>query len=711
MREDSTTDKKSPVEIDRVNGADDSERTISTDSHGALELKAGQTVADRYTVLEEIGRGGMGVVYKVNHFALSRLLALKTIDATDINDAIWRRFQQEAKATSLLDHPNLITVHDFGLLEERHPFFVMDLVEGKTLAKRIETGGPLTVEEALPLMIQVCFGLAYAHDLGIVHRDIKPSNIMLCKTEIGTANSTVKIVDFGIAKLHLNEAAETQGLTRTGEIFGSPLYMSPEQCLGLPVDHRSDIYAVGCVFFETLTGIPPFQGNSALATMMKHQSETPPTLKEVTLGKEFPEEIEKLVARLLNKDPDQRYQSLKAVARDLSLLQQGVEAQSYTGVAEHGEIGSKTRMVTLSAAILAVIAASILTGTATWFVKDSVDRESLREQLSKKGASMPMAMPIPAISVENEDERAITSLETKDGVLCRKFVFPKGFGEYAIPRIPESKKPAAGTVYIPVDQPVKLIVKDYATVTSPKFFLRFQSDDITELDISNNLGVTDTTFEFLHHLKSLSYLYATGLDISNAVLAQFDRMPQLKRLYIGSTAIRQNGLVQLKYLKQYTELGLNKLGPMDKLLKKLRGSENLQALILDEDDVTDEDLKEIGTLTNLSTLHINKCPKVTNQGLKYLLPLKELRWFQIAGTSINPGAISDLKKFPNLQDLYVFPETWPEKAAARLKAEIPKLQLKVDTIDWQRTTGKRKSVELPMEDFQKHFKANPIGKP
>ncbi len=708
MREEQTTDKISPVETDRINGADDGEPTIGTKSPGALELAAGQTVADRYTVLEEIGRGGMGVVYKVNQFALSRLLALKTIDATDIDDATWRRFQQEAKATSLLDHPNLITVHDFGLLEERHPFFVMDLVEGTTLTKRIETGGPLSVEEALPLMIQVCFGLAYAHDLGIVHRDIKPSNIMLCKTEIGTANSTVKIVDFGIAKLHLNEAAETQGLTRTGEIFGSPLYMSPEQCLGLPVDHRSDIYAVGCVFFEALTGIPPFQGNSALSTMMKHQTEKPPTLKEVTLGKEFPEEIEKLIARLLNKNPDQRYQSLKAVARDLSLLQQGVEAQSYTGVMQGGETGSKIRTVAFSTAILASIATSILTGTAIWVVKDYINKDSLRGQLHTRGVT---PSPMPTISIENEDEREITSLETKDGVLCRKFVFPKGFGEYAIPGLPYSKRPAIGTVYIPVGKPVKIIVKDYGIVSSPKFFLRFKSDDLTELDISNNLGVTDTTFEHLWHLKSLSYLYATGLDISNAVLAQFDKMPQLKRLYIGATAIRQNGLVRLKYLKEYTELGLNELGPMDKLLKKLRGSENLLALILDEDELTDEDLKEIGTLTNLISLNINKCPKVTNAGLKHLLQLKNLRTLEIAGTSINPEAIPDLKKLPNLDVLYVYPENWPEKAKARLRAEMPNLRLKVDTIDWQKTTGKRKEVELPMDDVRKHFQDNPIGSP
>ncbi len=703
MSEEQPTNNNLPVETDQTHGAGAIESTIGAGSTGPLELKPGQTVADRYTVIAELGRGGMGVVYKVNQFALSRLLALKTVDATDVNDATWRRFQQEAKATSLLDHPNLITVHDFGLIEERHPFFVMDLVEGTTLAKRIETVGPLSVEEALPLMIQVCFGLAYAHDLGIVHRDIKPSNIMLCKTEVGTGNSTVKIVDFGIAKLHLNEATETQGLTRTGEIFGSPLYMSPEQCLGLPVDHRSDIYAFGCVFFEALSGIPPFQGNTALATMMKHQTETSPTLKEVTLGKEFPEEIEKLIARLLNKDPDQRYQSLKAVARDLSLLQQGVEAQSYTGVQQVVAGAPKTRVVSLWSAILSGIAAVILTGVITWVVKDNIDTDSFRKRLRLKEAP---PIPYPAVTIENEDEKPISSMERKDGVLYRKFVFPKNFGEYVLLGHPFTIKKARGTLEVPPNQPIKIIVKNMGLVSSPKFFLRFQPDDLFELDISNNLGVTDITLEYLHHLQTLNYLYATGNDISNAVIPQFNKMPQLKRLHIGSTAIRQNGLVQLKYLKDYTELGIHKLGHVDKVLKKMRGTQKLHSLNLSSDDLNDDDLKEVATFSNLDNLNIDHCPRVTNQGFRYLLTLKKLRILHIAGTSITSDVMPDLKKFPKLDTLHSFPNIWPDN----FKKELPHVNLAIDVSDWEKSTGKRAPIEVPLADVQKLYKGDPVGK-
>ncbi len=701
MNEKETKDKKSPVETDR---AEDAESTLGLKAKGALELKPGQVIADRYTVIEELGRGGMGVVYKVNQFALSRLMALKTIDASDISDAIWRRFQQEAKATSLLDHQNLISVHDFGLLEDRHPYFVMDLVEGTTLAKRIETGAPLSVEEALPIMIQVCFGLAYAHDLGIVHRDIKPSNIMLCKTAIGTANSTVKIVDFGIAKLHANEGSESQGLTRTGEIFGSPLYMSPEQCLGLPVDHRSDIYAVGCVFFEALAGVPPFQGNSALATMMKHQSEDAPTLKEVTLGKEFPDQIEKLISRLLTKDPDQRYQSLKAVARDLSLLQQGMEAQSYTGIVEGIGKDSRTKMISLHYAVLAICAASLFTGVTAWIVKGNLDAIDYEKIVQGKETTRPH--PYIEFKNENADEKEFTTLVTKDGVLCRRFEFPKHFGDYTNLNIPFSTKPAEGIIYVPANQEIKLKVADMSAVTSPKFCLRFKSDDLVALDVANNVEVTDTTFENIDHLTELRLLYAAGLDISDQVIEKLNRLSKLKALYIGKTAIRQTGLVNLKHLKDYSELGLNKLGPIDKVLKKLRGSTSLQFLYIDEDELTDDEMKDIATLPNLGSLNIEKNPKVTNAGLRNLLPLKNLVELRISDTGITPDAISDLKKFPKLEKLFVFPEVWNAKAIARAKVEIPRLQVCLDEIDWKKSTGRQKDFDVPVEDVE-HFFAKP----
>lgn len=713
MNEEQTTDKESlveidsvetdPVRIDQVDSVNDTERTVGMAPSRALELKPGQVIAGRYTVMEEIGRGGMGVVYKVNQIALSRQLALKTIDATDITDSTWRRFQQEAKATGLLDHPNLISVHDFGLLEDKHPYFVMDLIEGTTLAKRIESGGPLSVEESLPLMIQICFGLAHAHDVGIIHRDIKPSNIMLCKTEVATANSTVKIVDFGIAKLHSAEATETQGLTRTGEIFGSPLYMSPEQCLGLPVDHRSDIYAFGCVFFETLTGIPPFQGNSALATMMKHQTEKPPTLKEVTLGKDFPEEIEKLVSRLLSKEPDKRYQSLKAVARDLSLLQQGVSAQTFSGVPEPAEKTPIGRTVPLTGALLVWMASVIAVGFTCWTIRGNVDAEIFRKQEKAKEFAPPFHVP----DIVPNDEPSFTSFETINGVRFRKFNLPRGFGYYSSLSSLGAPVRIDGPFYVPAEQEVNLKVHDLIAVTNPRFFARFKSDDFQMLDISNNVAVSDTTFEHLSHLKVLKYLNADNVDITNNVIQEFNRMPNLKAIYIDGTQIRQNGLINYKYLRNCTELGIGRIGSMERVLKKLEGSTKLEVLQLENSELTDEQLKLVATLPNLWHLNIEHNPKITNAGFRYLFSMKHLRNIRISGTNITPEIVPELKKMPSLKTMYVYPNVWKDKDKKRLKSEAD-VNMEIDTNSYALYSGRKTQVDLDMEDVKRMYDKNPI---
>ncbi len=301
------------------------ERTeLTEDQEGSgSEYERGHMLGGRYQVISCLGKGGMGVVYKVNQFFLNKEMALKTINKHCITETAIRRFQQEARTAFAIDHPNVITVNDFGLLDDDTPFLVMELLDGETLGERLKRCTRLSIEEAVGIFVQVCFGMAYAHELGVVHRDIKPNNIMLLSNVPEGTEGSVKIVDFGIAKYSAREGGEVQALTRTGEIFGSPLYMSPEQCLGGAVDHRSDIYSLGCVLFEALTGTPPCVGENALATMMKHQSQVAPTLKEASLGVDFPKDIEEIVATMLAKSPSKRYQNLGVVAHELAATKNG----------------------------------------------------------------------------------------------------------------------------------------------------------------------------------------------------------------------------------------------------------------------------------------------------------------------------------------------------------------------------------------------------
>ncbi|MBS2002743.1 MAG: serine/threonine-protein kinase [Candidatus Obscuribacterales bacterium] len=286
------------------------------------EYRQGDMLGGRYQVVSTLGRGGMGVVYRVKQVFLDKEFALKTISKQCLTETSIRRFQQEALTSFAIDHANVIMVNDFGLLDDDTPFLVMELLDGETLGDRLRLRTRLSVDEATDLFIQVCFGMAYAHEKGIVHRDIKPNNIMILQDRPPGTEGSVKIVDFGIAKYSAREGGEVQALTRTGEIFGSPLYMSPEQCQGGSVDHRSDIYSLGCVIFETLTGSPPFVGENALITMMMHQTETAPSLSDAA-GKDFPKQLEAIVAKMIAKQPHQRYQSLGEVALELGALKNG----------------------------------------------------------------------------------------------------------------------------------------------------------------------------------------------------------------------------------------------------------------------------------------------------------------------------------------------------------------------------------------------------
>lgn len=300
------------------------EKTIKlsmASTHSGAQIEFGSTIHERYQVLKLLGRGGMGSVYHVRDLQSQADLALKVLDIHS-GESSTRRFEIEAKAANRLDHPNLIKVHDSGLTEFGQPFFVMEYVPGITLSEHLRKKGRLNLAQALNIFIQVGFALAYAHENGLIHRDLKPGNIMLIENTAGSMCSSVKLVDLGIAKWEVEAEFNQQTLTRTGEVFGSPLYMSPEQCLGVAVDFRCDLYSLGCVFYESLTGAPPHVGENALATMMKHQAEKPLSLKEASLGVEFPAELERIAAKLLEKRAQDRYETAQSLCEDLVRLEE-----------------------------------------------------------------------------------------------------------------------------------------------------------------------------------------------------------------------------------------------------------------------------------------------------------------------------------------------------------------------------------------------------
>lgn len=258
----------------------------------------------KYEVLEIVGRGGMGVVYKAVDPEIGRLVGIKMMTSAVIDDPVLvKRFYREAQSAGKLRHPNIVTIYDLGV-QEGTPYFVMEFLEGESLDVALRSGRTLTLEEKLNIVIQVCNALAYAHEQSIVHRDIKPGNVMLLK------DGTIKLVDFGMARIG------AEYVTRTGKLMGSIQYMSPEQVQGAHVDLRTDIFSTGVLLYQMLTNILPFEGKDAGATLHKIIHGSPAPLGEFL--PEHPPELDSIVQRVLAKKPDERYQTAAELAFELS---------------------------------------------------------------------------------------------------------------------------------------------------------------------------------------------------------------------------------------------------------------------------------------------------------------------------------------------------------------------------------------------------------
>ncbi len=282
----------------------------------ARDPMIGTCLMGKYDIIDVVGHGGMGVVYKGRQVLMERTVAIKMLQSQHIADSqSVQRFLREGKASCRMNHPHVITVYDFGITPQSgQPFIVMDYLEGISLSDMIKQDGQVSVERSIKILTQATDALDHAHRAGVVHRDLKPSNIMLVEYE--DEKDFVKIVDFGVAQL-IGAGGEQQRLTQIGEVCGSPVYMSPEQCQGLELDARSDIYSMGIVIFETLTGRLPLIGKTMVETMSKHISEMPPRFSEVRPDLYIPERLEAVIWKAMAKDPANRHQTMAELCRDL----------------------------------------------------------------------------------------------------------------------------------------------------------------------------------------------------------------------------------------------------------------------------------------------------------------------------------------------------------------------------------------------------------
>ncbi|MEZ6087725.1 MAG: serine/threonine-protein kinase [Pirellulaceae bacterium] len=265
-----------------------------------------------YDIVEPLGQGGMGTVYRAVHRRMHRTVALKILRGElAIKESMKRRFEREVRAAGLLVHPNIVTAYDAGE-EDGLLYLVTEFVDGQDLSECVRTRGPLAWQSAMRFILDVATGLEYAHGKQVIHRDIKPANLLLDES------GRVKILDMGLARLGLDDLSEDgqSELTQTGTIMGTAAYMAPEQARDTrTADERSDIYSLGCVFYFLLSGRPVFQGETVIDTILAHATRPTPSLASRLPSQQIPEQVDAIFQKMIAKNPADRYPSVKAIAR------------------------------------------------------------------------------------------------------------------------------------------------------------------------------------------------------------------------------------------------------------------------------------------------------------------------------------------------------------------------------------------------------------
>lgn len=300
-----------------ANGAQAEDLGKLLETSDNLEVLIGKRILGDYLIEKKIGQGGMGAILLAKQESLERYTALKIIlPKFSSNENVVKRFFREVKLTSRLEHPNIVTIYNFGKSREGILFVAMEYLDGVNLDSIVRKQGPLPPERAIPIAAQIASALSEAHAKGVIHRDLKPSNIMLVKR--GGMADFAKVLDFGIAKSIEEQGEDEPQLTMSGQILGTPAYMSPEQCSGKPLDARTDIYSLGIIAFELLAGKKPFMAESAIGFLQQHLMTPPPRLSSFLAPGLVPAAADAVFLKVMAKHADQRYANSLEFARDLA---------------------------------------------------------------------------------------------------------------------------------------------------------------------------------------------------------------------------------------------------------------------------------------------------------------------------------------------------------------------------------------------------------
>jgi serine/threonine protein kinase len=687
-------------------------------------FRVGDFVGNDYELLKVLGRGGMGVVFEARHRFIDQLVALKVLYPHLLTEENWQRFVREARALGRLDHPGVVKIFNCGIDAGRAaPFYVMELIKGDSLADLISQRGALEEELAIRAAIEAARALHFAHGMGVVHRDVKPSNFVLPHSA-KSSSLNLKVLDFGIAALSSDRLSskERQRLTATGQIFGTPYYMSPEVVTGQEASPLSDVYSLGCTLFEMLTGQVPYKGESMFETLGMHLSAPLPSLSE-TCGAQFSTELELLVARAMAKNPRERYSSMQMFAVDLErylnnrpVYGTGVKSEGFPALEQTMETNDPdvelvARLKSGLLIILTLVCLTLLGLVAYHFVKPAPPKAAPRVAVSletKTGEANMVSLVYKKFDLNAEGFIKREHISNEDLALIAhgyeiartKKTITYQFPNYRIGEIwiPGGARLAEGVLTIPLksDGKYEFIIfgdtsREYISGLKPNSFdlqLRFSKASdfhLAERYVKGWSALKQIRVEQMVLDKDIMLLdalppsreFSVGHCEITFPLLKCRQICNARRIYFNSAHGPEfkEFLAKLPQLDKLEDLFLTSLELSEDDINSLARANQLKCLSLDKTDLSPGQLAKLMSLPKLKALAVRGCLFRPKEILKALESCPNRRNLKLAMTlpTLSTKNIEKLKASGHKLDEPTF--KWTESDMAAIRSKVLELEL------------------------------------